>query len=251
MKNYFTIFLFMLSVLAPGKIIPQSRNDLNLVLVYPELTKKVLHNSDSKFEPTDSWELFLMSNHFKYRMLADKDLDEINDQDDAVIIPSLEAVTEEMIEEIEKISVEGKGILFTGDFAEFDAKGNRTSDFQRRILDFKIMSIPAVSAVSINHTLKGNTPFSFNLKPGYKILLNRKPELYYGSGISDKCTPAGSYFPADETFPDSLSAIISEFRSPGRILWFGFGIDQMIGNESYEFLSDSFNWLASKAVVFV
>lgn len=251
MKNYYIIFLIILSILIPDDLIPQSRKDLNLVLVYPELTKTLLYNTDSKFEPTDSWELYLMSNHFNYRMIQDKYLDEINDQDDVVIIPSLEAVTEEMIENIEEILSKGKGILITGNFAAFDAEGNRTGEFQRKILDLQISFIAGVNSVSINHTLIGNTPFSYNLMPGFKILLQSKPELYYGARISDKSISVGSYFPADNILPDTLPGIISEIKLPGRLLWFGFDFVQLIGSERDEFLLNSFNWLASKPVSFV
>ncbi len=251
MINYYIIFLFILTVFIPAEIIPENKQDLNLVLVYPGLTKKLLHNADSKFSPTDEWELFLMSNNLKYRMIEDKDLDEIKDEDDVVIIPSLEAISAEMIENIEEILREGKGILITGNFAEFDVQGKRNNDLQRNLLNFHIVSIPEINSISISHTLIGNTPLSFNLKPGFNILLKSKPDIYCGSEISENCKSAGYYFPINKTFPDSLTGIISQNKFAGRLLWCGFDFNQMIGNERNKFLLNSFNYLASKPEAYV
>lgn len=250
MKNSCIIFFFVLTILIPREIIPWDR-ELNFVLVYPELTKEILYNTDSEFLPTDEWELFLMSNHLKYRMVKDRNLDEINSEDDVIIIPSLEVVTEDMIENIEHLLKEGKGLLITGNFAKYNDEGNIIREFQKRILDLHINSLPVINSISINHTLKGNTPFSFNLKPGIKILLNKNPGLFYGAEIAGINIKTGYFFPEDKTFPDTLSGIISEYKFIGRLLWLGFNFNQMIGNERDKFLSNSFDWLASKPGVFI
>lgn len=251
MKNFYIIFLFILTVFTPVEVIPQNKQDINLVLVYPGLTKKLLHNTDDKFLPTDEWELFFMSNNLKYRMIEDKDLDEINKEDDVVIIPSLEVVSGEMIEDIEEILREGKGILISGNAAEFDAEGKRNSDLQRRLLNFRTVSIPEINSISVSHTLIGNTQFSFNLKPGLKILLKNKPELYCGSEISENCSLIGNYLPADKSFSDSLSGMISQNKYAGRLLWFGFEFNQIIGKDRDKFLLNSFKYLSSHPAAFV
>ncbi len=252
MRNNFIIFFLIFTVFLPKKLHPQNLNDLNFALVYPELTKEVLYKFDNSFTPTDAWELYFMSNHFKYEMFNDNSLDEINNDVNIVVIPSLEVTTESMIEKIEDLLKDGKGVLITGNFAEYDDKGNMFSpEYRKRILEFNESRIPEINEFSINHTLSGNTPFSIDLKPGLKILLKNKPNLFCASGISDECAAAGNYFPVNEKFPDTLSGIISVNKSSGRILWLGFNFDQLIGNNRDKFLANSINWLSSRPDVFI
>lgn len=252
MRIYFIILLLILTVLIPAELHTQNLNELNIALVYPALTKEVLYKNDSSFIPTDLWELFFMSNHLKYEMIDDNSLDKISNNINIVVLPSLQVITESMIEEIDGLNKGGKGILITGDFAEFDENGNKASpEIRNRILAFQISQLSGINEISINHTLAGNTPFSIGMKPGVKILLNSKPKLYYASEIKCECSIAGNYIPVNGNFSDTLSGIISDSKTSGRLLWFGFNFDQLIGSNKDKLLLNSFNWLSSKPVVMI
>ena len=251
MKQYFIILFLIFIASLSVNLKSQTKADLNFAIVYPELTKEVLYKNDSSFIPTDYWELYFMSNHFKYELVNDNSIDEIHKDINVVIIPSLQVVTEDMIDKIAKVLKEGKGVLITGNFAAFDENGNTpNSDYLKKILDFRPVPVPRFGNISINHTLNGNTPLSIDLKPGTKVLLKDKPALYFASGMSDSIKSMGNYFPPYENFADTLSGIISYNKSAGRLLWFGFNLDQLIGEVRDKLLMNSFNWLSSKPLVF-
>ncbi len=247
MKQILFILIIITIVLRPTAIYPQSKDELHFVLVYPELTKEVLFNNDTSFFPTDQWELFFMSNHFNYEMVNDYSLNDIGSEINVVVIPSMMVVTEELIGEIEELLKSGKGVLITGGFAEYNEEGEKiNSDYQKRILGFQIHSIPTVDEISVNHTLYGNTQLTVDVDPGTKILLNNKQNLFYAYQKSNKCIPAGDYFPTHTNFPDTLSGIILNYNTKSRLLWFGFNLDQLIGKNKKLMLENSFNWLSSK-----
>ncbi len=161
-------------------------------------------------------------------------------------------VTEEMVGEIVELLKSGKGVLITGEFAEYNEEGEKiNSDYQKRILGFQIHSIPTSDEISINHTLYGNTELTVDVDPGTKILLNNKQNLFYAYQKSNKCIPAGDYFPTHVNFPDTISGIILNYNSKGRLLWFGFNLDQFIGKNKKLMLENSFNWLSSKPRAFL
>jgi hypothetical protein len=250
-QNIIILFLIFTASL-PVELYSQSINTLKFALVYPKLTKQILYKNDDRFSPTDNWETFLLSNHIKYEMINDDALDELNNDVDLIIIPSLEVATENMREEIEGMFKKGKGVLITGNFAEFDESGTRVDYiFQKRILNFRIVPVPETSTISVNHTVVGNSPVSIGLMAGEKIILKRKPELFFASDPSDICRKEGYYIPVSEKFSDTLSGIVSESKLSGRLLWFGYNFDQLIGNNRDRLLKNSFDWLSSGAVAFI
>ena len=138
MKNSI-IILFLLFAAICTSVFSQTDSNLKIALVYPSLTKNILYKNDSTFLPTDNWELFFLSHQINYVMVSDNSLDDISSDVNVIVIPSMVAVNEDMLEELESFLKNGKGVLITGDFAEFNEEGNRLdSAFQNRILDFRI-----------------------------------------------------------------------------------------------------------------
>jgi hypothetical protein len=244
MKHNIIILYLILTALFCDISFPQGKTEPAIALIYPQLTKEVLYKKDNSFSPTDSWELFFLSQHFKYEMLNDNALSRIDNNVKVVIIPAMQVVDAEMIDEIGQILDEGKGVLITGNFAKYDEDGNIINpDYEKRIPGFEILPLKENDAISVNHSLNGNTPFGIGLKPGQKLLLNKEPELFFASDLSQDCNPLGGYFLSDGELPGLvLNSIFN-----GRLLWLGFNLEQLIGKNRNQLLLNSLNWLSSPA----
>lgn len=248
MKRRIVILILVLTALFCGNNFSQQKKGVRIALIYPELTKKILYKYDNTFNPTESWELYFMSNNFDYEMMNEDELENIDSDIKVVIIPSLEVVDEDIIENIKELLKDGKGILFTGNFAEYDDNGNRVNkDYQNNILGFRISRLGDEKTLTLNHTLNSNTPLSIGLNPGQKILLRRRPSLYYATDLSSTCGYVGNYIQD----AGELSGMIINKSSEKRILWYGFDSDQLIGNHREQLLDNSIRWLSSAPEIFM
>ena len=240
---------FILSILIAGLwsaiMFPSGKANFKAALIYPSLTKNVLYRTNPSFNPTEEWELFFLSHNYDYEMFNDDDLDDIDSDVSVVVIPSMEVVSEEMLSELKQLLDEGKGILLTGNFAEYDTRGKKrvSDDFT----GFEILKLNSNEQLSVNHYLYGSTPFSSGLKPGQKILLSVSPDLFYAGRLKTDAHPEGSYLLSDSLFP----GIVSNSLSKGRLLWFGFSVSQVIDKNQEILLSNSLNWLASQPEAFI
>ena len=242
MKHHNIILYLILAALFCDISFSQGKTEPDIALVYPQLTKEVLYKNDNSFKPTDSWELFFLSNHFKYEVLNDNALSGIDENIKVVIIPAMQVVDEEMIDEIKQMLDEGKGVLITGNFAQFDEEGNKINpDYKKIIPGFQILQLKGNDGLSVNHSLNGNTPVAMGLKPGQKILLSKKPALFFGSDLSQNCSPLGSYLLSDGEF----SGLVVNSTFNNKLLWFGFNFDQLIAENRDQVLMNSISWLSS------
>ncbi len=248
MKKNNIILSLVLAGLWIGIIFPFGKGNYKIALIYPSVTKNVIYKTNPSFTPTEEWELFLLSRNYGYEMFNDYDIDEIGSEVEVVVIPSMEAVSDDMLDEIKHLMEEGKGIFITGNFAEFDEKGNRRiRDDNDVLLNFDITKIGQNEKLSVNHFLEGSTPFSAGLKPGQKILLSTNPALFYAARLSESSHPEGSYLLADNNLP----GIVSDFVFKGRLLWFGFNLGQLIDKNKDVILFNSLNWLSSQPTAFL
>lgn len=247
MKSKFILFLVLTALFSENNF-SQQKEDVKIALIYPHLTKEILYKHDNSFNPTESWELFFMSNNFSYEMMNDDDLGNISSDIKVVILPSLEVVDEDIIENIKGLLRDGKGILFTGNFAEYNDDGIRISeDYQKNIIGFRISRLEDEKDLTLNYSLRGNTPLSVGLKPGYKILLNTEPALFYSSDLSSGCSLPGKYLLGD----GKLSGMIMNASTDKRILWYGFNFDQLVGSDRGQLLNNSIKWLSSSPEIFM
>ncbi len=247
MKKYHIILSILLAGLWTVPIIPAEKSNIKVALIYPSLTKDILYKNNPAFKPTEDWELFFLSRDYDYEMLDDNEIDEIGIDIDAVVVPSMEVVSEDMLNELEQLMEEGKGLLLTGNFAEFDENGTRRIKGNGNLLNFEIKVVSKNEKLSINHFLEGGTPFSVDLKPGQKILLSFSSSLYYADNLSGNSHPGGSYLLPDYKFP----GIVSNSFLNGRILWFGFGLNQIIDQNKDILIYNSLKWLSSQPEAFI
>ncbi len=248
MKKSIIILLLIFTSSLSTESFSKQKEDFRIALVYPKITKSVLYKNDETFRPTESWELFLMRNQYDYEMFNDDDIGSIGDDVDVVIIPSMTVINEEIMTDLRDLQEEGKGILVTGDFAEYNDEGTRISDnYQKNFLGFRIARLDNKIKLSVNHSLKGDTPLSIGLKPGQKILLQGKPVLYYSYDLSAECSQPGNYIRDKGEF----SGLVMNISPGSRIIWYGFNIDQIIGGANKSLLYNSFKWLSSAPQAFI
>jgi len=246
MKKYKIILSLLLAVLWSGFLFPSGKGNFKIALIYPSLTKDVLYKTNSEFKPTEEWELFFLSKNYDYEMLNDDELDDISSEVSVIVVPSMEAASEDMLVELRQLIDDGKGILITGSFAEFDVNGNRRTRSKDIMPGFDIKRAGMDKKLSVNHFIEGSTPFSIGLKPGQKILLSTSPALFYAAGLSGNSNPEGNYILSDQELP----GIVSNHISNQKLLWFGFSLSQLIDNNRDTLLFNSLKWLSSQPEAF-
>ncbi len=246
MKKNNIIRSLLLTFLWSGFLLPAAKENFKIALVYPSLTKGIFYQSNSEFKPTEEWELFFLSKNYDYEMLNDADLADISSDVSVVVVPSMEAVTEDMLDELRQLMDDGKGILITGGFAEYDENGDTRTRSKDIMPGFDITRVDMDKKLSVNHFLEGNTQFSIGLKPGQKILLSANPALFYAAGLAVNSHSEGNYILPDKKLPGIVSISVSNQR----LLWFGFSLSQLIDKNRNLLLSNSLDWLSSQPEIF-
>jgi hypothetical protein len=213
------------------------------------LTEKLgRENSNNIIDVITSWELFLMQDKIPYKVIYDNDLESgIDDEFDILILPSVDFISNDEMEGLQKFLGNGKSIICSGSKLFFQQ--NNLNEYQNLETLFGLRNIESVSLESMSylHSLLPNQLNHFMLDDELILQISNKNQALFGEEVDNKMNSYGYLF--TENLPNSKrSSIIYGTIGGCRFLWTGFDLNDVIGGSedllAYKnLISNTIKWM--------
>ena len=242
------IFLILVSL-----ICAQDLRNVKIGIVYSEKTKQLIYPQNKDFYPIQDWELFFLNRKISYTVINDEQLDDNGfDFLDLLILPSVEVLSEKAKENLQNFLNQGKGLLIFGKIGLYDKDGRKIySNYLSELSGFIVNELNTKDKIVERHTIQYSSVLGRNIALGNDLLiLNQFQPL--AADVTDKdINQLGKYVLDIENEKQiAYSGIILSERNNGRIVWFGFQLSQIIGDNLQEktvekLIFNSIEWISS------
>ncbi|HEX9253697.1 MAG TPA: hypothetical protein VF870_15735 [Ignavibacteriaceae bacterium] len=257
MKKHFKIFptliilcgiLFLQnSVLAQPKI----------AVLYSRLTEKIDNTTSNQvFNAITNWELFLMQDKIPYSVIYDEDIESgIEDEFDILILPSVNFISNEQMEELQKYMTSGNSIICSGSKLLFQDKS--LTDFQNLKTLFGLNDIKTIPTENMSylHSLVPSPINQFNAYDDKILQIANKNQTLFCGKIDSKVSACG-FILGENDFNSSESSILYGVVGSSRFLWTGFDLGDIIGGNSdmqtfKRLISDAISWMDNPSDTYI
>ena len=242
------IFLILVSL-----ICAQDLRNVKIGIVYSEKTKQLIYPQNKDFYPIQDWELFFLNRKISYTVINDEQLDDNGfDFLDLLILPSVEVLSEKAKENLQNFLNQGKGLLIFGKIGLYDKDGRKIySNYLSELSGLIVNELNTKDKIVERHTIQYSSVLGRNIALGNDLLiLNQFQPL--AADVTDKdINQLGKYVLDIENEKQiAYSGIILSERNNGRIVWFGFQLSQIIGDNLQEktvekLIFNSIEWISS------
>lgn len=257
MFKHFNIFLFLIFLcgilISNNTIIAQPK----IAILYSELTAKFDDSNSSKvIDAITAWELFLMQDKIPYAVIYDDDLESgIDDEFDILILPSVNFISNEQLEELQKFLASGKSIICSGSKLFFQE--NILDEYQNLETLFGLSNIKTMDSdnLSFSHSLTPNHLNQFSMYDDLIIQITNKNQVLFCEEVINNQSACG-YILYDTVDNSNKSSIIFGTVEGGRFLWTGFDLGDVIGGNSdlltfKQLVSDAIKWMDNQPDVYI
>jgi len=249
----------VISISLSSALYPQELDNIKIGLVHSSHTKNLLHAEDNNFYPVQDWELFFLNKKISYEVFDDEGVDDYDfDEVDILILPAIEVLSDDGIENLQDFLEEGKGLFILGRLGVQDDYGNnRLKDLLQSLGGFKVNEFLDRNVIAKNHILYANNFLTHNLQINTSLTVMNNFPLLYIENTSGKIRQFGEYVTEDGSYDDHLlrkSGIAMIENGKGKILWFGFQLSQISVDDEAELPKIIFNgidWLAAKPIAWL
>jgi len=251
--NIFSFLIFLCGIfISHITIIAQPK----IAILYSELTEKVDNsNSNKVIDAITTWELYLMQDKIPYAVIYDDDLESgIDDEFDILILPSINFISNEQMEELQKFLGSGKSIISTGSKLFFQE--NNLNKYQNLETLFGLSNIKVMDSdnLSFSHSLIPNNLNQFRMYDDLILQITNKNQVLLCEGVSNN--QSCGYIFSDNNFNSDKSSIIFGTVGNGRFLWTGFDLGDVVGGNSdlntfKRLISDAINWMDNQPDVYI
>jgi len=250
----------VISISLSSALYPQELDNIKIGLVHSSHTKNLLHAEDNNFYPVQDWELFFLNKKISYEVFDDEGVDDYDfDEVDILILPAIEVLSDDGIENLQDFLDEGKGLFILGKLGvQVDDENNRRKNFLQSLGGFKVTEFLDKNVIAKNHTLYANNFLTHNLQINTSLILLNNFPLLYSENNSNKSIKLGEYLSENKSEDHNIdkSGIVKIENEKGRILWFGFQLSQIsFDDEGTEALKklifNSIAWLAGRPIAWV
>ncbi|MFH1195537.1 MAG: hypothetical protein V1720_07470 [bacterium] len=229
-----------------------------IALVYSSQTEKNLKGGEWVGKEFTDTELLLLNNRYNYSVIDDTSVDDkLDNSFDLVIVLNAKYLSDEALDSIEKHLNRGGSLLFNWAFAYFDEDGDEREDtVLSKKFDLKIESEISKDSYSYFHTIRGDTPLSFNVPGGFRLKIrtgrnplsvransNRVQSLGYWRSEYELTT---GYTPFNK-----FTGFVYGQEDKSKFVWFGFDTNSVIKTNPYKkifetLMLNSIDWLLGK-----
>ena len=256
MFKHFNIFSFL--IILCGILI--SYNTITaqpkIAILYSELTEKIDHSNPSKvIDAITAWELFLMQDKIPYAVIYDDDLESgIDDEFDILVLPSVNFITNEQMEELQNFLASGKSIISTG--SKLFYQENILDEYQNLETLFGLSNIKVMDSdnLSFSHSIIPNNLNQFRMYDDLIVQITNKNQVLLCEGVNNN--QSCGYIFDDNNFNSDKSSIIFGTFGTGRFFWTGFDLGDVIGGKSdistfKQLISDAIKWMDNQPDVYI
>lgn len=257
MKKIILHILLIILLDLASLVYAQELNDVKIGIVYSAKTKEMLYPQDKAFYPIQDWELFFLNRKISYTVITDEQLDD-NDFDflDVLILPSVELLSKNSVENLQEFLNDGNGLLIFGKTGIYNEEGEKNfAGFLQNSAGFNIKEINTKGEIAEGHSLPTSSVICRNIKFDKNlIILNQYKPLVVESESKD-VKPIGEYvFNEKNKKQFTNSGIALSEKNNGRIVWFGFQLSQILGDKSQEkiiekLIFNSIEWLSTTPIL--
>jgi hypothetical protein len=254
--KHFNIFSFLIILcgvlISHSTIIAQPK----IAILYSELTEKIDHSNPSKvIDAITAWELYLMQDKIPYSVIYDDDLEAgIDDEFDILILPSVNFISNEQMEELQNFLASGKSIISTG--SKLFYQENILDEYQNLETLFGLSNIKVMDSdnLSFSHSLIPNNLNQFRMYDDLILQITNKNQVLLCEGVNNN--QSCGYIFNDNNFNSDKSSIIFGTVGTGRFLWAGFDLGDVIGGNSdlntfKKLISDAIKWMDNQPDVYI
>lgn len=249
MKNYLASTTFLFFIIAFHSAIYAQQIPTKIGLVHSELSLNI--DKESNQPPSSAWEYFLLNNKIKYDILRDDDLSSGDLSNfDLIIFPDTKTISDDAFENLTEYLNDGGSLWMLGNIGE-----RNQNDKQREKSFSEFVLGSSISIMDSKNNFTSNLNFVVDELIMSKELLRSKLLLSFQRNIYETTANRNSiilgYYEAFDNSKNknATTGILASTFGRGRILWFGFQIDQMIGKEDQKnfnlFFYSAINWLSN------
>ncbi len=227
-----------------------------IAILYSELTEKADNsNSNKVIDAITAWELFLMQDKIPYAVIYDDDLESgIDDDFDILILPSINFISNEQMEELQNFLASGKSIISTG--SKLFYQENILDEYQNLETLFGLSNIKSMNSdnLSFSHSLIPNNINQFRMYDDLILQITNKNQVLLCEEVNNN--KLCGYIFNDNNFNSDKSSIIFGTVGAGRFLWTGFDLTAVIGGNSdfntfKQLISDAITWMDNQSDVYI
>jgi hypothetical protein len=228
-----------------------------IAVLYSGLTEKADNTISNKvIDAITTWELFLMQDKIPYSVIYDDDIESgIEDEFDILILPSVNFISIEQMDGLQKFMASGNSIICSGSKLLFQDKS--LNDFQNLKTLFGLRDIKTIPTekMSYLHSLVPSPINQFNAYDDNIMQITNKNQTLFCDEIDSKISTCG-YIVGENNFNISESSILYGVVGSGRFLWTGFDLGDVIGGNSdlqvfKRLISDAISWMDNQSDTYI
>ncbi len=240
-------FFIILILFASVELNAQTR----IAVLYSEFSQKSFYSDTNNYlDEFTAWEIFLMQNKIKYKVIYDEDLDsDLADDFDILILPRYNIQSTEKYSVIKNFLLSGKSVLSVNSFNSTlsSINTNELKDLFGITLKNEIFN----NNLSFTQTIFASPINSF--KSPASFLVSAKGKNQYVDLKRFNYSAAGFVLGTDVN--SEVSSIVYGYNNSGRFVFIGYGLTDLIGgSEEYKnfelFLLDALKWLNTEVDAF-
>ncbi len=253
-SNIFSFLIIVCGILiSHSTIIAQPK----IAILYSELTEKINNSNSVKvIDAITAWELFLMQDKIPYTVIYDEDLESgIDDEFDILILPSVNFISNEQMEELQKFLASGKSIISSGSKLLFQE--NILNEYQNLETLFGLSNLKTMDSdnLSFSHSLTPNHLNQFSMYDDLILQITNKNQVLLCEEVNINQSACG-YILYDTDFNSRKSSILFGTVGSSRFLWTGFDLGDVIGGNSdlnafKQLISNAITWMDNQPDVYI
>lgn len=228
-----------------------------IAVLYSDLTENYkISNSTNPTDVITTWELFLMQEKVPYKVIYDNDLESgIENDFEILIIPSVEIISSNELNELKKFLAAGKSIFCSGSKLFF--KDEDAFNYQNLEMLFNLSNVEAVpsSKIGFIHTLIPNHINKFNLNENVILQISAKNQPLMCDIENKNFYKCGNIYSENSITSDKSSLIYGSVGT-GRYLWAGFDLNDLTGStydlsEYKSLILNAFKWMDNQPDAYI
>ncbi len=224
-----SVFIVISLIVLFSSILPAQNplDNVKIGIVFSEQTWNEVHSGDNNFYFIRDWEIFFLDRKISYRVYTDDDLDDYNfDDEDILILPRVEILSDDAVENIKDFMGAGKSIFILGNIGNYKTgTSKRFESICNELTGISPIVIANPKFTTTSITLNSNNPI-FNESVDKQLILSGKINCY-SANQNNEFLNLGYYSNSDANNNRIQSSIVCGTKNTNRFAWFGFQISQI------------------------
>ena len=224
-----SVFIVISLIVLFSSILPAQNllDNVKIGIVFSEQVWNEVHSGDNNFYFIRDWEIFFLDRKISYRVYTDDELDDYDfDDEDILILPGVEILSDDAVENIKDYMSAGKSIFILGNIGNYKTgTRKRFENICNELTGITPIEINNQQRLATSITLKLNNPF-INEFFDQQLVLSTNINCY-AANQNNEFFNLGYYSNSEANNNRIQSSIVCGNKNTSRFAWFGFQISQL------------------------